>query len=52
MKVLVKRVAIKAHTYIEEGEHLKGSLEKALMSIKVLEKEASSFKDEVVAVLD
>lgn len=43
---------LKEHVHAEEGGRLKVSLEKALSSIKDIEKETSLLKDEVMVVSD
>lgn len=52
LKLLVMKVALKEQTYAEEEGCLKGSLKETLYSIKELEKEASSLKDELMSASD
>lgn len=45
-------MALEAQTHVEAGKRLKGLLEEALWSIKELNKEASSLKDEAATTFD
>lgn len=51
LRALVKKAALKAHAHSYKGKRLKGSLEEALISIKYLEGEVSSLKDEVMVLV-
>lgn len=52
LRALYKKVASKALAHIKEGKHLERFLEETINSIKYLEEEVLSLKDEVVASSD